>query len=221
MIAFFNGRYGLAPTFLIGVLGAWVVFRLAQVILTGSLDFTDLEAVEANLSRERALVFVAAAYGLVALRAVWLSSGRDGKRTAAGILLVILAAIVAALTIRIALVTAMPGSFTTRSMVEAEVAEINRAAPMRIGDHLTLEGARIDSDEMVYLYRSAREIGEAEVATLVARVQNVDSVDGRQFCADNQGVFSQGINALRFEYAFVNQTVIGRVTAAACAAVLR
>jgi len=215
MLKFFNGGYGLAKTFWIGVFGAGIVFKVAfRFITKGYLAArNDLDIARVEMFHH-VLLILFCIYVLLMVRAM-IKAGFDGRRPGVwgwmGIGLTVFAAV---LNINIAYKTFFPSLQTSRFMLETGLRQLNTQLPQDIGNGMTMTRVEISGDDVIYHIDADGEI-DAVVNNLMEK-SLLDMPEGKKVCMAMEGSFKGGINSIVYDFSFDNGSAQQVIKGADC-----
>lgn len=215
MRKFFNGGYGLAITYWVGIAGAGIISKIVFLSINKGYLTTVDEVKYAQLELFHECFLVALCLYMLLMSRAMIRAGFDDRRPGAWGWIGIVVTLTRTLYILYVTMTVLfPATATPKFMLELEIRQLNKQLPQDMGDGIVMTRVAIDNDELIYFSRIKGELNEVGKKSFQAPL--LDSVEGQQVCQDLQGYFKGGINTITYQHTFDNDTVSQAIDGPEC-----
>jgi hypothetical protein len=216
MIDLLNGKKSLAVTYWVGIVGFGLIWRISTWFMTQQyLTASDQDEIESLDFGYKALLLVCTIVALLLLRAMFKAGFNNRKPGGWGWLGIAIAGLGAA---NVGFTTATvldPSIATPRFMLTREIAELNKQLPQVLDAETTLNGVEIIGDDLVYSFSYTFPVVPDNITEL-KRSFTTDGIEGQSLCRDLEGYFNGGLENVKYELNYTNQSVTTQLTAQDC-----
>lgn len=215
MRKFFNGGYGLAITYWIGVAGAGVIAKIVFLFINKGYLTTVDDTKFARLELFHNCFLVALSIYMLLMSRAMFRAGFDGRRPGAWGWIGIAVTLLRTLYILYVTMTVLfPATATPKFILELEIRQLNKQLPQDMGDGFAMTQVDINNDELIYSFRVTADLDEIWKEEF--QIPLMSTVEGQVACQDLQSYFRGGINTVITKYTFENDTVEQTIDGAEC-----
>lgn len=206
MLRFFNGKYGLGPTYWLGVFGVGVLVRgITYLISRGYLTAQD-GAEFARLELFHNIFLIALSLYMLAMLRAMILAGFDNRRPGGwGWTGIVLTGIGACLTCFTMVTILFPSIKSPIFLLKREVSQLNRQLPQDMGDGMKMTRVSLTGNALIYHFR-VDGVADAEMKRYLS-VPLLDTPEGGELCEDFEGYFKGGLRSVGYFYTFDNDIV--------------
>lgn len=216
MIDLLNGKKSLAVTYWVGIGGFGLIWRISTWFMTQQyLTASDQDEIESLDFGYKALLLVCTIVALLLLRAMFKAGFNNRKPGGWGWLGIAIAGLGAA-NVGFTTATKLDSSIATpRFMLMREIVELNKQLPQVMDAETTLNGVEIIGDDLVYFFSYTFPV-VPDMIPEFKRSFTTDGIEGQSLCRDLEGYFNGGLENVKYELTYTNQTVTLQLTAQDC-----
>lgn len=216
MIGFLNGKKSLGFTYWVGVVGFGLIFRAGNwYILHQFLTLQDPVALETLEFRNNVFLIGCTITALLLLRAMFKAGFNNRKPGGWGWLGIAISALG---VVNVGYTTTKilnPSVATPRFMLVREIDELSKQLPQMIDAESTMNSVEIIGDDLVYFISYTFPLVADRIPD-VKRAVTTDGIEGQSLCRKSEGYFHGGLENIKFELTYTNQSITTQLTAQDC-----